>query len=382
MNQLQKYFSGILRSKEEILAEIRSKSMLHAQFCSWSPEQQENFLAICTGVNGMRMLSDAFFKEVMNPEYDKSRMEGFLSTILGKKVKVLQVLPNDSTRIADEVALLVTDIVVELEDGSIANVEVQKIPYNFPGGRCACYSSDLMLRQYKRVRDRSKNTTFSYKSIKTVYLVVLYETSPTELKEVPLFYMHRAKQVFDTGLELDLLQEYVLIALDNFKETMQNKEVETKTEARLTLLSCDEPDKITGLIKQFPEFEAMYQTLYQVCLNTERVMAMFSEELYELDRNTIKLMIEEQQEKLDLLNAELLAKSNEVKRNEEKLADSKAELANSKAELANNKAELESSRAELESQREEIATQKKALSEKDRMIEMLKERLASLGEKI
>ena len=145
MNHLQKYFSGILRSKEEILAEIRSKAMLHAQFCSWTPEQQENFLAICTGAKGMRILSDAFFKEVMNPEYDKSRMEGFLSIILRKKVKVLQVLPNDSTRIADEVTLLVTDIVVELEDGSIANVEVQKIPYSFPGGRCACYSSDLML---------------------------------------------------------------------------------------------------------------------------------------------------------------------------------------------------------------------------------------------
>ena len=377
MNQLQKHFSGILRSKEEILAEIRSKSMLHTQFYSWTPKQQENFLSICTGAKGMRILSDAFFKEVMNPEYDKGRMEGFLGTILGKNVKVLQVLPNDSTRIADEVTLLVTDIVVELEDGSIANVEVQKIPYHFPGGRCACYSSDLMLRQYKRIRDQCKNTTFSYKSIKTVYLIVLYETSPTELKNVPSFYVHHAKQVFDTGVDLDLLQEYVLIALDNFKETMQNKSIETKTEAWLTFLSCDEPDKIIELIKQYPEFEAMYQTLYQVCLNTERVMAMFSEELYELDRNTIKLMIEEQQEKLDALNAELAAKSKEM---EERLENSKAELENNKAELENNKAELENSKAELESSKVEIASQKEVLLEKDRMIKMLKERLAKLGE--
>ena len=82
------------------------------EICSWTPEQQENFLAICTGAKGMRILSDAFFKEVMNPEYDKSRMEGFLSIILRKKVKVLQVLPNDSTRIADEVTLLVTDCLI------------------------------------------------------------------------------------------------------------------------------------------------------------------------------------------------------------------------------------------------------------------------------
>ncbi len=41
------------------------------------------------------------------------------------------------------------DIVVELEDGSIANVEAQKIGYAFPGQRSACYSADLLLRQYK-----------------------------------------------------------------------------------------------------------------------------------------------------------------------------------------------------------------------------------------
>ncbi len=54
-------------------------------------------------------------------------------------------------RIADETSLLITDIVVELEDGSIANVEMQKIGYLFPGQRCACYSADLLLRQYKWV---------------------------------------------------------------------------------------------------------------------------------------------------------------------------------------------------------------------------------------
>ena len=54
-----------------------------------------------------------------------------LSLILCQQVKILQVLPNDSTRIADESSLVIMDIVVELEDHSIANVEVQKIGYKF-----------------------------------------------------------------------------------------------------------------------------------------------------------------------------------------------------------------------------------------------------------
>ena len=41
---------------------------------------------------------------------------------------------------------------MELEDGSLANIEIQKIGYAFPGQRGACYSADLLLRQYKRVR--------------------------------------------------------------------------------------------------------------------------------------------------------------------------------------------------------------------------------------
>ena len=75
------------------------------------------------------MLYDSFFKEIMNPETTPERLEEFLSLVLKQKVTILKVLPNDSTRIADESSLLIMDIVVELADGSMANVEVQKVGY-------------------------------------------------------------------------------------------------------------------------------------------------------------------------------------------------------------------------------------------------------------
>ncbi|MGN1084498.1 MAG: PD-(D/E)XK nuclease family transposase [Lachnospiraceae bacterium] len=347
MNQLQKYFSPILRTREQILADIRENPVQYRLFRSWTSIQQENFLDICTGAKGMRILSDAFFKEVMSPEYDKRRLESFLGTLLGKKVKIVQILPNDNTRIADEVALLVTDIVVELEDGSLANIEVQKVPYSFPAGRCACYSSDLLLRQYKRIRERCKNSTFSYRNIKNVYLIVLYETSPQELKQMPHQYAHHAKQVFDSGLELDMLQEYILISLDIFMENMQNKTIETLMEAWLMFLGCDEPDRIMELIGKYPEFEAMYRTLYQICLSTERVMSMFSEELHELDRNTIKYMIEEQQEELDALQTKLQEKQNELREKQRELTDSKEKLERQAEFLAKKDGRIAELEAEL-----------------------------------
>ena len=153
--KLKEYFP-IIREREELLAEIAKNEMLREMFAGLEKEQQEEFLDICTGVRGLKFLYDGFFKEILNPEYVPERFNDFLSCLLGERVKVLKVLPGDSTRIADETSLLITDIVVELEDGSIANVEMQKIGYLFPGQRCACYSADLLLRQIGRASCRER----------------------------------------------------------------------------------------------------------------------------------------------------------------------------------------------------------------------------------
>ena len=99
-----------------------------------------------------------------------------MSNVLGQKVKVIKVLPNDSVRITLENSLLITDVVVELEDGRILNLEMQKLGYKFPGERAACYIADLLLRQYKRVRGLKKEADYRD------FMMVLYNEnmlSPT-----------------------------------------------------------------------------------------------------------------------------------------------------------------------------------------------------------
>ncbi len=293
-NKLQTYFP-LIRKREEILEDIRSRKELSGLFNAWAEEDRERFLNFCSGVKGIKMLYDSFFKEIMNPESTPERLNDFLSLLLKQEVKVLYVLPNDSTRIADENTLLITDIVVELEDSTLANLEVQKIGYLFTGQRSACYSSDMLLRQYKRVRSRKKKT-FSYKDIKSVYTIILYEKSPKEFHEFPNTYLHYFQQKSDTGLELELLQKYLFIPLDIFRKIQHNKPINTRLEAWLTFFSTDNPDRIIQLIETWPDFRQMYQEAYQLCRNTEAVMGFFSEELRELDRNTVQLMIDEMQE--------------------------------------------------------------------------------------
>lgn len=310
-DKLQDYFP-LIRTREEVLDEIRSKDNLQNMYEEWRPKQQMEFLDFCTGVRGAKMLYDSFFKEIMNPESAPERLNELLSVLLGKEVKIVQVLPNDSTRIADESSLLVMDIVVSLRDGSLANLEMQKIGYAFPGQRSACYCADLLLRQYKRVRSEKKKDVFSYRDIQTVYNIVLFEKSTREFHELQKNYIHRSRQRFDTDLDVNLLQEFIFVPLDIFKENTQNKSVDSELDAWLTFLAYDSPEKIIQLNKKYPRFKEMYDEIYVICRNVERVMGMFSKELQELDRNTVQYMIDDMQEEINKQSAELIRQSDTI----------------------------------------------------------------------
>lgn len=230
-NKLQQYFP-MIRTREEVLNEIESKNKLKNLFYEWTEENQNEFLDFCTGVKGIKIIYDFMIKEILNPENTPERVNELLTLLLGQRVRIVDVLPNDGTRLADESTFLITDMVVQLEDGSIANLEIQKIGYYFPGERSACYSADLLLRQYKRARG-IKGKRFSYRDIKQVYTIVLFEKSPAEFQKFSNNYIHRFMQKSDTGVNINLLQEYLFIPLDIFKKNQQNENRSVKIENRL-----------------------------------------------------------------------------------------------------------------------------------------------------
>lgn len=340
---LRRYFPA-LHTKQELLTFIDAAPELRDTFYQWSPEVQEEFLACCSGAKGMKVLYDGVFKEIFNPEATPERLEALLRLLLGRTVSIKAVLPNDSVRLGAETSLLYTDIIVQLEDGSIGNIEVQKIGYAFPGERCACYSADHLLRQYKRIRGK-QGKHFSYRDIRNVYTIVFFEKSPQSFHQFPDIWMHKFKQQSDSGLEMEFLQEYILLPLDIFRKSMHNKTIETELEAWLAFLSFDAPERIEELITTFPEFKALYQQICDLCRNTEKVMSMYSKELQELDHNTVLYMIDEMQAQIDRQKAEA-----------EKL-----------------KAETEKQKAETEKQKAEW---KKRDMEKDALIRQLQQQLA------
>ncbi|MEI3211675.1 hypothetical protein [Suilimivivens sp.] len=124
-----------------------------------------------------------------------------------------------------------------------------------------------------------------------------------------------------------MIWNYIFISLDIFRLKMHNKKVTTLLEAWMTFFSTDDPEEIIKLITDFPQFKPMYETLYQMCRNVENVMGFFSEELREMDRNTVRYMIDELQKEVDTQKA-LLEEKDTV------IAEKDAIIANLQAKLA------------------------------------------------
>ena len=61
----------------------------------------------------------------------------------------------------------------------------------------------------------------------------------------------------------------------------------------------DRPEEIIAIIEKYLDFKDLYSQIYDMCRNIEEVMAMFSKELLEMDRNTVQLMIDDMQKELD-----------------------------------------------------------------------------------
>ena len=59
-----------------------------------------------------------------------------------------------------------------------------------------------------------------------------------------------------------LLQNFIFIPLDIFENITHNKNISNRLEAWLTFFSADSPEKVIELIKQYPDFKAMYEHVY------------------------------------------------------------------------------------------------------------------------
>ena len=125
------------------------------------------------------------------------------------------------------------------------------------------------------------------------------------------------------------------------------------------------------MLEQNSEFRDIYEEIYNICRNSERMMGMFSKELEILDRNTVKLMIDE----LDEALGEEREKVKAIKQERETL---KAEKESLEAEMQEAKAEKESLETEIQRTKDEMKTERKRAEEAEKELIRLRAELEKL----
>ena len=216
-------------------------------------------------------------------------------------------------------------------------------------------------------KKNSRKKKFSYKDIKSVYTIVLFEHSPAELKKFQNKYIHRFEQTSDTGVKLELLQKYIFVTLDIFGEIQHNEsdniKIQNRLEAWLAFMSLDAPEDVITIISKYPDFKELYEQVYDICQNIEGVMDMFSKELRILDRNTVQLMIDEMQDELEQKRDELRQTNDELKQTNDELKQKSDELRQTNDELKQTSDELKQTNDELRQTNDELRQKDKELEE-------------------
>ncbi len=175
----------------------------------------------------------------------------------------------------------------------------QKLAVAFPAERMSCYSADLLLRQYEQVKNQMKKK-FSYSAMNKVYTIVIFENTNEESTSAPVYrafhasnvknrYLHHGTTTFDTGLNLEFLQEFYLISLDVFREVGYAKE-DNELTAWLSLLATNTYEEAELLCQKYPWMEEIFEEISEYVHNPEEVLGMFSQALKMMDDNMYQFM--------------------------------------------------------------------------------------------
>lgn len=391
---------------------IKSNSYLYSQYqdmrrkMSYNPEFLTRFEGFIERKATLPLLYDLFFKRLFNADAHRDRLTRLISCILGQEVTIVEILPTQNSQFYE--TFIIMDMIVRLSDGTIVNIEIQKIGSLFPGERLSCYSADTIMRQYHKLSSLKNDNVynkyemhtsygtnasdisdvsnasnelnmtyttrgFSYKEMKDVHTIVLLEKSSDDFRSPigPEFYFHVSKHVFNTGIPLALLSHFHIISLDTFAkyryadvikgnveitkydydEKMYRKPLTEKMLhdrlMYLSLFAISDINDVRKLLNVFPELADIFMETEEFLTRPEEVFSMFSEALRILDRNTTMLMVDEYRQQVTEMKEQLETKDEQLKAKKEEMETKDKELEEKDEQLKNAANEIAELKAKL-----------------------------------
>lgn len=297
-----------------ILKQVQSDAQLLEKWNKLPAEKQEYFRLVDERKLVPNILSDIIFKTVFDPDINPKRISKLISSILGKEISVIRSLDKEGIHLSENSKGVILDVVVQFDDGSVADVEIQREGIKIPPQRAATYSANLLTRQYAIEKGENKQD-IDFCMLRPVYTIVIMEKSPEPFNHSPEC-VHHFRQRSDTGVELDrgfeLLQYYDFISLDIFRE--RRPHVASMLQTWLDFLSIRDVDDMENFLEDKPEFRVIYDQAVTMMAGREELLSMFQELFAEEDiGKTIVLAMEsEAREELEKAKQQIQALSDQL----------------------------------------------------------------------
>ena len=157
----------------------------------------------------LKMKDDVVFKAFFSKKENNRYLKEFLESILGENLKIKRVIHDSQLeQLALEDKFGILDLEVELADGKIINIELQRRDYKNIEKRTTFYAAKKVVEQL------SPGDKFD--EIKKVIIIAILDYSFIELPE----YFIKTKRVIEGYSEYELNNEveYYYIELDKFRE--------------------------------------------------------------------------------------------------------------------------------------------------------------------
>ena len=302
------------KGKIGILKQVQSDPQLLENWNKLPADKQEYFRQIDEKKLVPNILSDIIFKTVFDPSINPKRISRLISSILGKEISVIRSLDKEGIHLSENSKGVILDVVVEFDDGSVADVEIQREGVKIPPQRAATYSANLLTRQYAVEKGEDKKD-IDFRKLRPVYTIVIMEKSPEPFSHSPEC-VHHFRQRSDTGVEIDhgfeLLQYYDFISLDIFRE--RRPHVASMLQAWLDFLSIRDVDEMELFLDDKPEFKVIYDQAVKMMAGREELLIMFQELFAEEDiGKTIALAMEsEAREELEKAKLQLRTQDEQI----------------------------------------------------------------------
>ena len=357
---------------DTIVNMIETDADLERLFSEFSDEDKLRVIHFLEGKSSLQILNDRFFQHIFRPDSAPERIESLISAVLGQKATVIGTLPREGTQITEVGSLVVMDIIVKLSDGSIVNVEMQRLGYLFPGERTSCYLADMIMRQYNAVRSE-RGRDFSYHDMRPIYMIVIMDRSSSEFSAVSPEYIHIRNTCYSSEAKVVNLENVTYISLDTYRRLAHN-EINSELDAWLTFFSFEDREHVIELTEKYPGFIPMYREISEFRKSPSEVMGMFSEALKIMDRNTTKYMIDE-------LKQSIVDRDQIIADKDRTIADQDRTIADKDRTIADQDSTIADKDRTIADQDRIISKEKQEKADKDRIIEKYKKMFGPLPEK-